>query len=138
MPTMPYVALAVLLAQEAPDTLAGYWANPSESVIVLITPCAGAAWCGSVHWASDKAKADAGRRGTAALVGTELLHDFVQVGPNRWKGRLFVPDLNRRSAAELRLLDAARLQVRGCTVAGLICKTQTWTRSKLGESRSWE
>ena len=125
---LPLLALATIQASE--QTLAGYWANAPTTVIVLIAPCADEGWCGTVQWASDKAKVDAAQRGTANLIGTELMHGFVAVAPARWKGRLFVPDLNKRSKAELRQLDANRLQVRGCAVGGLICKSQVWTRAE--------
>lgn len=122
--------LALVTVQSSEQALAGYWANAPGSVIVLIAPCADEGWCATVRWASDKAKADAARRGTANLIGTELMHGFVAVGSERWKGSLFVPDLNKRSKAELRQIDANRLQVRGCAVGGLICKSQVWSRTE--------
>ena len=128
-PMAACAALAALLAQDPSEALAGHWINAPESVIVLIAPCSDAGWCGSVQWASDKAKADAARRGTKALIGTELFHGFMQVGPGRWRGRLFVPDLNKTPKAELRQLGPDRLQVRGCAVGRLLCRTQSWTRA---------
>src|SRR4029079_18872344 len=95
---------------------------------VRIAVC-GDAWCGTVQWASDKAAADAAHAGTTTLVGTEILHRFVPVGENRWRGRIFVPDLNKRSTAELQVLEADKLQVRGCARGRLLCKTQFWTRA---------
>ena len=98
--------------------------------MVLIAPCSDAGWCGKVEWSSDKAASDAARGGTQTLVGTEILSGFVAVGQNRWRGRLFVPDMNRRSTAELRLLEDGRLQVRGCAAGRLFCKSQIWTRAE--------
>jgi uncharacterized protein (DUF2147 family) len=128
------LAAAVLLWQAAEPDLAGYWSNAAGSVVVLVAPCPEAGWCGTVQWASDKAKADAARAGTTTLVGTEILHGFVAAGANRWKGRLFVPDLRQRSKAEIRLVEGDRLRVRGCAVGGLICKSQLWTRSEAREA----
>jgi len=121
---------AALTPQDS--TLAGYWTNGSGSVVVLIAPCGDAAWCGTVQSASAKAQADAARGGTATLVGTQLLRNFVAIAPGRWKGTLFVPDLNQRSKAELVQLDADRIRVRGCAVGRLLCKSQVWRRLEQG------
>jgi uncharacterized protein (DUF2147 family) len=122
--------LVALLVQGPESLLAGPWTNPSGSVIIMIGPCADGGLCGVVQWSSAKAAADAARAGTATLVGTEILHGFVPLGGNRWKGRLFVPDLNKKSTAEVRLLNGDRLQVRGCAVGRLLCKSQVWTRAE--------
>lgn len=120
--------LATLLADSAPPTVEGRWSNPSGSVIVAIAPC-GDALCGRVEWASDKAQADARKGGTDPLVGVELLVDFVPSGDGRWKGRLFVPDLNKRPKAKLRLLGPDQIKVSGCEIGRLLCKSEVWTRA---------
>ena len=106
----------------------GNWRNPGGSVVVAIAPC-GDAYCGKVDWASDQAKADARRGGTDPLIGVQLMTDFRAAGPGKWRGRLFIPDLNRRSKAELRMVGTDRLKVIGCAVGRVICKSQYWTRS---------
>src|SRR4249920_2702451 len=68
--------------------------NPQNSVHVRVHPC-GKSRCGTVVWANQKAKADSARGGTPNLVGTELFRDFREVSPKVWKGKVFVPDLNR-------------------------------------------
>lgn len=123
------VFLALLIIQDPPVSLAGYWTNQTASVVIALTPCSDAGWCGTVVWASEQAAADARRGGTASLLKTELLHGFAAFAPNRWKGRIFVPDLGKTSSAELRQLDADRLMIRGCTIGGLICRSQVWTRT---------
>lgn len=105
----------------------GLWRNPQGTVIVSVAPC-GQALCGVVQWASDSAKADARRGGTEPLVGTEVLSEFTPKAPGRWRGRLFVPDLNQRPKAEMRLVEPDQLKVTVCGVAGLLCKSQLWTR----------
>ncbi|MEO6579560.1 MAG: DUF2147 domain-containing protein [Sphingomicrobium sp.] len=121
--------LLMLLAIAEPDIagLTGRWKHPSASVIVTITPC-GVAYCGTVDWASEQAKADARRGGTDALVGTQLMTDFKPAG-RKWKGRLFIPDLNRHGKAQLELVGTDRLKVTGCAVGRMICKSQLWTRA---------
>lgn len=117
----------LLLAADA-ASIEGRWTNPSGSVTVAIAPCGGF-WCGTVVAASDKAKADAAKGGTPSLVGTQLMTGFAPAGDGRWKGRLFVPDLNFRAHASLALEDPATLKVRGCSVGGLLCRAQRWTRA---------
>ena len=121
--------LAMMMLMLAADpTPAGRWKNSSGSVIVAIDAC-GAAYCGAVEWASDQAKADARKGGTEALVGTQLMTGFTQARAGRWRGRLFIPDMNRRSKAELRMLSSGQLKVTGCAVGRMICKSQLWTRA---------
>lgn len=62
------------------------------------------------------------------MVGAELLSDIVPVGEGRCKARLFVPDLNKTSKAELRQLGINQLKVIGCAVSRRICKSQVWSR----------
>ena len=113
----------------AGTALEGRWRNPSGSVIISIPRC-GESLCGRVQWASDKAMADARKGGTDPLVGAELLSDVVPKGEGRWKARLFVPDLNKTSKAELRQLGIDQLKVIGCAVGRLVCKSQVWSRKE--------
>ena len=80
-------------------------------------------------WASDGAKADAKKGGTVSLIGAQLMTGFAAAGPGRWKGRLFIPDMNRRSKAELRMIGPGQLKVTGCAVGRMLCKSQLWTRA---------
>ena len=122
------LALALLAAAQDVGPPTGRWKNPSGSVTVMIDAC-GEAYCGTVTSASDQATADARRGGTETLVGTILMTGFKAAGPGKWRGRLFVPDLNRRSKAELRLLGPGQLKVTGCMVGRMVCKSQYWTRA---------
>jgi uncharacterized protein (DUF2147 family) len=111
-------------AQDA--AIEGRWANPDGSVIIDIAPC-GAAHCGTVAWASNKAKADA-RKGTDRLVGTELLAGFEEKKRGQWSGRVFIPDHDMRAKAKLQLVGERQLKVSGC-VAVVLCRTQYWNRA---------
>ncbi len=123
------VMLTMIVVQGGAPSLEGRWRNPSGSVIVAIAPC-GEALCGRVEWASDKAQADARKGGTDPLVGVELLNSFKSKGDGRWNGRLFVPDLNKRSKAELRQLGPNQVKVTGCAIGRLVCKSEVWTRTE--------
>ena len=101
--------------------------NPSNSVHVRIHPC-GKGRCGTVVWANDKAKKDSARGGTRNLVGTELFREFREVSPKVWKGKVFVPDLNKVFTGTGTIKDQNTIVARGCLFAGIGCKSQTWTR----------
>ena len=101
--------------------------NPQNSVHVRIHPC-GKSRCGTVVWANAKAKADSARGGTPNLVGTELFREFREVSPKVWKGKVFVPDLNRVFTGTGTVKDQNTIVARGCLLGNIGCKSQTWTR----------
>lgn len=107
--------------------VASEWRNPRNTVRIRLTPCGEDRMCGIVTWASDKAKADARRGGTEKLVGANLFRDFRQVAPGQYKGRVFVPDLNRTFSGHMQIQGDSMIG-KGCILAGLICKQQVWTR----------
>ena len=101
--------------------------NPSNSVHVRIHRC-GKSRCGTVVWANEKAKADSARGGTPKLVGTELFREFREVSPKVWKGKVFVPDLNKVFTGTGTVKDQNTIIARGCLIGNIGCKSQTWTR----------
>lgn len=120
---LPFIAFAAVLAQDA--SIEGRWRSPGGNSIIDIAPC-GSDWCGTVAWASEKAKQDA-RKGTDQLVGTQLITGLEEKRPGRWQGTIFIPDRNMRATARLQLLDAQQLKVSGC-VARILCSSQLWSR----------
>ena len=122
---MTWLALAIALADPG-STIEGLWMNPAESVVIAIAPC-GETLCGTVVWATEQAKRDA-RKGTDTLVGSALLTRLKPTGPGRWRGTLFVPDLDRRVTAKVTQKADGELVVSGCAVGRSLCKSQTWDR----------
>jgi uncharacterized protein (DUF2147 family) len=104
----------------------GTWKNPSGSVRIRAARC-GNLVCGTIVFANDKAKADAKRGGTDPLIGTQLFEEFTARGPNQWRGRVFVPDMNRRVTGTATLETPNTIRVEGCA-ARVICRNQVWTR----------
>lgn len=129
LPTI--LAIALLLgpaaAAEKEMTPRGIWESPGGNTRLRIAPC-GANICGRVHWASERAKADAARAGHDQLIGMQLFEDFRRTGPNSFEGRVFVPDLNRSFNGRLTMTSPRRIDVRGCLAGRLGCRTQTWTK----------
>lgn len=125
--------LSFLAAGAAPaaardgDAALGLWRNGSNSVHLEAYHC-GASMCGKVVWASEKAVADARRGGTPNLVGLDLFHDFRKDRKGNWRGKVFVPDINRTFSGTVVMLDANTLKGTGCTLGGVICKSQTLRR----------
>jgi uncharacterized protein (DUF2147 family) len=123
-------ALAVLAAASgaaaAENDLLGTWRNPKNTVHVEIRPC-GTSACGYVVWASQKAQEDAREGSGHDLIGMQLLRDFAPV-KNGWRGRVFVPDLNRTLSGAARVIDANHLEAKGCLIGSILCKAQVWAR----------
>jgi uncharacterized protein (DUF2147 family) len=105
----------------------GIFQNPQNSVHIRIHTC-GKSRCATIVWANDKAKADSARGGTKNLVGTELFRNFREVSPKVWKGKVFVPDLNRVFSGTATIKDQNTIVARGCLIANIGCKSQAWTR----------
>lgn len=103
--------------------------NPQNSVHVRIHPC-GKTRCGTVVWANAKAKADSARGGTPNLVGTELFREFREVSPKVWKGKVFVPDINRVFTGTGTIKDKDTIVARGCLLGNIGCKSEVWKRAK--------
>ena len=119
---------APAVAAPGASPLAGQWTNPKHTVTVRIAACGRGAYCGRVTAASAKAKADALKGSGRALIGTELMRDFRPDGAGGWRGTLYVPDVRQTADATMRKVGRNSIEVRGCGLGGLVCKTQMWTR----------
>jgi uncharacterized protein (DUF2147 family) len=114
-------------ANAAPASIQGMWRSPGGNSIIAIATC-GPNLCGTVAWASDKAKKDASKT-TDQLVGTQLLTGLQADKNGRWHGRLFIPDKNMRVTAKIELVSDQQLKVSGCAAGRALCKSALWTRT---------
>ena len=122
------LAAAAVPVTAAAASIEGRWKNPKGSVVVAVERC-GAAYCGRVVDASEKAKASARKGGTASLVGTRILTGLKPTGDGTFKGHAFDPKRNIRAPATIRLIGPNAIEVKGCAIAGmLLCKQQRWSR----------
>jgi uncharacterized protein (DUF2147 family) len=119
------VAQAATAQESSQDSIEGRWRSPGGNSIIAIAPC-GSSLCGTVDWASDKAKQDAAKV-TDQLIGTQLLTGLQERKPGRWQGKLFIPDRNMRVTAKLQLVSSQQLKVSGCAAA-VLCSSQIWNR----------
>lgn len=115
-------SLAAQAATAAP--IEGRWRSPGGNSIIDVARC-GEGWCGTVAWASAKAKKDAAEA-TPQLVGTQLLTEVKEAGDGKWNGRLFIPDRNMRVTAKLQIAPGGELKVSGCLAGKALCKSQLW------------
>jgi uncharacterized protein (DUF2147 family) len=123
------LATAASTAGAAPvPPIAGNWTNPKHSVTVRIAPC-GPALCGRVISATPEARDKAAAAGTPRLIGTELMSDLRPIGDGIWSGSMFVPDQNVRAQGEVRMIGPRTIEVEGCAMGGMLCKSQRWTRA---------
>ena len=127
-----YVALcAALIGAAAPAPvqtgLQGEWRNTKNTVHLRVQAC-GAALCGTVTWAADQQRADAKKGSGRDLVGSQLLRDLRRGNDGKWRGKVFVPDINSNASATVTLINDNQILVAGCTLFGLACKSQHWHR----------
>lgn len=123
---LPMLALAAAQPQ-AHAPIEGLWKNPIGSAIIAVAPC-GNLLCGKVVWASERGRREVAKT-TSNVVGTMVLTDVKPKG-RAWVGKLFVPDDNIHVSARLQLLNDKQLKLTGCALAGLVCRSQIWTRTQ--------
>jgi len=121
------LALAASPAIAQGAVIEGRWTNPKHSTVVNVSQCANRTYCAVVLKASAKAQANARKGGTKNFIGTEILR-VRQSGDNLFKGKAFDPETNMHVPATVRMLGAGTIEIKGCALLGLICKTQRWTK----------
>lgn len=121
--------LAMLVQTLATSSdIRGDWINQRQTAVIRIFDCP-SRLCGVVIWSAPTAQGDAARGGTRELNGTTVMREFAPSEGGRWRGQVFLPDLNRSVKATIELQsEGTRLQVKACELGGLVCKKQTWSR----------
>ena len=124
--------LAPLAAQAADAT--GEWLIEDGDARVRIAPC-GADLCGHVTWIRqgsptvDVNNPDPAKR-SRALLGSAVLLGLKPSGSGTWTGELYDAEDGHTYTGKLTIIDERHIKVEGCVLGGLICQTQTWTRTK--------
>jgi uncharacterized protein (DUF2147 family) len=120
------LAIPAVAAPPAPKW-SGVWRNAANSVHLRTAPCGRSSMCGTVIWASAKAKADVAARG-GRLIGTQLFRDFQDTGNGTWEGEVYVPDIDRTFSGTITPRGNNTLVGEGCLFGSFGCKQQVWTR----------
>jgi len=116
---------AQVAAPVSSSSIDGIWRSPGGNSIIKIALC-GDNPCGTVVWATDKAKKDSSKS-TDQLVGTQLLTNLQQDKKGRWEGKLFIPDRKMRVTAKIERVGPTQLKVSGCAAGKALCKAAIWT-----------
>jgi uncharacterized protein (DUF2147 family) len=141
--SMKNIALAALILLAATPALAGdptgAWLTRNGESKVTMSKC-GQALCGTIvalknpNDANGKPKLDsnnpdAGKR-AHPVVGTRIVLGMMPSSTrDRWNGQVYNPEDGRTYSGSITLKSASELDLQGCVAGGLICKTQTWTRT---------
>ena len=125
--TAALTALALAASPAAAQAnIEGHWTNPKHSTLVRVSRCGGGSYCAVVLKASAKAQANARKGGTEHFIGTEILN-VRDSGGGLYKGKAFDPESNMHVPATVRFVADGTIEIQGCALFGLICKTQRWT-----------
>jgi uncharacterized protein (DUF2147 family) len=134
-----FVSLAAVGSAAAADPT-GNWTTEGGRSQVRIASC-GAALCGTLvslrepnDPATGKAKVDRNNADTAKrtrpLIGVAIVLDMKPNGPDKWAGQVYNAEDGKTYSGYITLPSANELKLQGCMAGGLICKTQTWTRTR--------
>jgi uncharacterized protein (DUF2147 family) len=117
----------------------GSWMTESGKARISIASCGGAL-CGSIvamqepnDPATGKPKTDSNNpdaaKRTRPMVGVQIVIDMKPDAADKWKGQVYNAEDGKTYSGSITLVDTKTLTLQGCALAGLICKSQTWTRS---------
>ena len=118
----------------------GNWLTENGRAKVAIVNCAGAL-CGNIvalkepndpatgKPKTDSNNPDAGKRGRP-MIGVQIVIDMKpDTAADKWKGQVYNAEDGKTYSGSITLVNATTLNLQGCALGGLICKTQTWTRT---------
>jgi uncharacterized protein (DUF2147 family) len=132
------LALIALAPARAADPL-GTWLTGDKKGKVHIVNCGGAI-CGNLVWLQepndpdtnkpklDKNNADAGKK-TRPLIGVPIVLNMKPNGDGSWEGQVYNAEDGNTYSGSFTMNSATSAQLKGCVMGGLICKTQTWTKT---------
>jgi uncharacterized protein (DUF2147 family) len=115
----------------------GTWLTQGGASRIKIADCGGAL-CGTIVWLkepnddggkakTDKNNPDAAKK-TKPLIGTLIVLGMKSSGAGKWAGQVYNAEDGKTYSGNLTLTGDSSLQLQGCALGGLLCKSQTWTR----------
>jgi uncharacterized protein (DUF2147 family) len=116
----------------------GTWLTEGGKSRIKIADCGGAL-CGTIVWLkepndeagkpkTDKNNPDAARK-AKPLIGTQIVLGMKPSGANKWAGQVYNAEDGKTYSGNITLNGDSALQLQGCALGGLLCKSQTWTRA---------
>ena len=138
-----YLALAAVLALTGSEgALAadpnGVWLTQTGGSRIRLADCAGAL-CGTIIWLKeptdpdtrkpklDKNNSDASKR-ARPLLGVQIVLGMKPAGADKWTGQVYNAEDGKTYSGNLTYSGGNSLQLQGCALGGLVCKSQTWTK----------
>jgi uncharacterized protein (DUF2147 family) len=141
--TLAIICTVVLALNSAAPAFAanpvGTWLTGDKKGKVKIVNC-GDAICGSLVWLqepndpethqpkTDKHNADASKQGRP-LLGIPIVLSMKPSGAEVWQGQVYNAEDGSTYSGSFTMTSANSAQLKGCVMGGLICKSQTWTRT---------
>jgi uncharacterized protein (DUF2147 family) len=142
-----FLALAVLVVVGSGTTTStfaadplGKWQTENGKATVAIVNC-GDALCGNIVALKepndpatgkpkiDKNNADTAKR-TRPVIGVQIVIEMRRDGTaDKWKGQIYNAEDGKTYSGSIALVNPTTLNLQGCALGGLACKTQTWTRT---------
>jgi len=116
----------------------GTWLTEGGKSQIRLAHC-GEALCGRIQWLKEPSdptgkpkrdirNPDPGKR-NRPIIGVDILMGMKPgEAADQWAGDIYNPEDGKTYQARLTLQDARTLQVKGCVLGGLICKSQAWSR----------
>ena len=123
------LALLALPAQAQSADPSGTWLTQSGDTRVRIAKC-GTVFCGTIvssTYEKDTNNADPKLR-NRNIVGVRMIWDAKPEGDGL-SGQLYNPQDGKTYTGKLRVMSPNTLQLSGCVFGGLICRSQTWTKT---------
>jgi len=122
----------------ADERLSGTWLTEDQSTQVTFKPC-GPSDCGQIVWLREPVDPETGKAWLdklnpydalkrQPLIGLNMVTDLQGKGPRAWAGTLYNPLDGNSYSGDFLMLDPTKLQLKGCTLAGILCQTETWVR----------
>jgi uncharacterized protein (DUF2147 family) len=116
----------------------GTWLTQTGTSRIRVADCGGAL-CGTIVWLkepndaetgkpkTDKNNADALKR-SRPLIGTQIVLGMKPAGTDKWTGQVYNAEDGKTYSGNLTYSGGGSLQLQGCALGGLVCKSQTWTK----------
>jgi uncharacterized protein (DUF2147 family) len=116
----------------------GTWLTQTGGSRIRIADCGGAL-CGTIIWLkeptdpdtgkpkTDKNNSDAAKR-SRPLLGVQIVLGMKPNGADKWSGQVYNAEDGKTYSGNLTYSGGTSLQLQGCALGGLVCKSQTWTK----------
>ena len=97
----------------------GTWTRPSTGAKISFYDCGGKL-CAKVVGVKDQTKKD--------MIGKVIMTGATKSGDNAWKGDLLNLEDGNTYSGTVTLISAGSLNLKGCALAGLVCKDENLTK----------